>query len=393
VIVIEYIPELSSYLSLINFVCDLLIALLGISLISKSPKRILIILYSFLVISTINFFLNQNHQLISHINGLRDFLNIFSLFIIFNNIFNSSYVYYFNSLFKKFAIIFLTLQIPFSFLQYIKSGYKAGDSVGGTLSMGGSGLLTLSIFILVYYLIENSGFNSFYKKMGYLFSISFFFLPIVINETKISFILIPLFFITLLDYKDIKTSVVGIVLGLLLFFSFLNFYSDRSEAYKNPVTEIFSQDFLEVYLAGDEQVNEDIPRFTKIALSFQLMSNENSKMLFGHEYGAFKGGTTLELSPFTKKYQWLLQGTVPYLFYLLITGGILLIAIILWLYISQANIQYSNDSKSYSKRLLVFISCLFFLILFYNDAFRDLSVLIFFTYTFFFSLYYKSQLK
>jgi hypothetical protein len=54
-------------------------------------------------------------------------------------------------------------------------------------------------------------------------------------------------------------------------------------------------------------------------------------MLFGIEYGIFKGGNVVEASQAGQSMAWLMSGTRPYLFFLLLQGGLMLITGFFWL--------------------------------------------------------------
>lgn len=386
----EYIPALRQIDSYFLLCTDVLICLLGISSIPKAPKILLWGLVIFLVVSSVNYLSGSMDNVIMHINGLREVTNIYFLFIFFYGLFYSGYQYYFNSLFKQFVVIFLFAQIPFSIIQFLKSG--ASDDVGGTLGAGYSGILTLSIFILVYYLIENNSHNqSDFSKLKYLLSRSYFFIPVLLNETKITFLLIPILIVSLVGFKQIRSFIVATILAglFLILFSSL-FTSSYETSYDNPINEIYNENYLKEYLSADVSGGEiDVPRFTKLILGIKLLAQENSTLLFGQEYGAFKGGTTLGLTPFATKYLWLLQGSRPYLFYILITGGLSLLVLLLFLFIKVVKDKPYLGFKNFSNKLLLFLSAIFFIILFYNDALRGEFFLLIFVYVMFFGKYFN----
>jgi hypothetical protein len=143
------------------------------------------------------------------------------------------------------------------------------------------------------------------------------------------------------------------------------------------IEEAFSSNFLEEYLTSSDPTLEDIPRFTKIALGTSYLL-DNNKFIIGQEIGAFKGGTTADLSTFGFKYEWLLVGSKPYLFYLLITGGVILCLLIVILFSYEiVNINSSGNNFAAIKK---FLFICFLLILFYNDSFRNNCFLILFVY-------------
>lgn len=387
--VVEYVPTLESISSYVLLGSDLLVTYLGVTSILSASRRIVVLFLITLLSSALTFFANGDTVLTDHLNGLREISNIFCLFLFFNVLAKSDYFAYFGNLFKKFAFVFLAVQIPLATLQFL--AYSAGDNVGGSYGSGGSGVLTITIFILVYYLLENKRNGlAVFNKAKYLFLLSIFFLPIFINETKLSLILIPLMIGTFISLKQIKSFLFVFIVGTVILLSFINFYSDHDSSPNNAASEIFNEDFLEYYLVGDtDEAYTDIPRLTKIVRSFNLLSQDYSSLTFGRDYSAFKGGTTVELSAFSTKNQWLLQGSRPYLFYLLIMGGLSLTAAVGFLFFGELAQKPYRDFKNYSPRMLVFLGAVFFIVLLYNDAFRNQTFLIIFTFTIFFSKYHK----
>jgi hypothetical protein len=179
---------------------------------------------------------------------------------------------------------------------------------------------------------------------------------------------------------------MGLSISLAFILIFSNYFFTEDVSVKNPIIDIFNVNFLDNYLAGDAESYNDIPRFTKIVIGLEVLS-ENNNIILGQEYGAFKGGTTLALTPFAENYQWLISGSRSYIFYLLVSGGLTLIFLILFLIIGE--IIRKRGFENYETGLLRFITSIFFILLFYNDAFRNPAFLIIFIYLLFFSKYYQ----
>lgn len=394
-VLIEYVPPVKLVDTYLLLLSDIFITVLGLSALPKAPKAHIWGLIFLLFVSSVNFLNGPMSNFLMHVNGLREITNLYFLFIFFYSLFFSGYQYYFNHLFKYFAYIFLFSQIPVSIIQFLK--YGASDDVGGTLGAGNSGILTLSIFILVYYLIENRSHHTpDFSKFKYLASKIYFFIPVLLNETKITFLLIPIFVISLVNFKKVRSLLVAVILAGALFFLFGDLFTGYgSKSYgtsaKDPIAEIFNKDYLEEYLSGQVRGGEiDVPRFTKLVLGIKLLTREDINLLFGQEYGAFKGGTTLGLTSFAAKYLWLLQGSRPYLFYVLITGGISLILLIFFLFIKVIMDKPYHEFENFSNGLLLFLSSIFIIVLFYNDAFRGVFFILIFVYVLFFGKYFNT---
>ncbi|MES1198314.1 MAG: hypothetical protein ABUL41_03460 [Chitinophagaceae bacterium] len=194
---------------------------------------------------------------------------------------------------------------------------------------------------------------------------------------------------TFVRLKQILSSIAILAFAMIFLFFFASKYSNQGSTLENPITEIFQEGFLEEYLAGNVMVNEDVARFTKIQLGLALTSKEKTMLFFGVEYGTFKGGKSIEPSAFAKQYAWLLYGSVPYFFYLLINGGLLLVALVI---ISIFNTLLSKNfdaEPNYSNGLLFFSGSIFVMMLFYNDAFRNQTFLFCFISLIYYAKYYR----
>ena len=305
--------------------------------------------------------------------GLMDILNIFGAISIIKEI---EVKRLFPYLYKRviwFCKIFLVFQVPFSLMQYLK--YGANDNVGGTYGLGGSGMLTFMCIVCVFLLITSSDlfdrrqfvFVYNYKKIiVYLCGL----LPIFINETKVSVILIPILFIGIIKFKKISTVICPALL-LIMFLSLFSTYYSNDVANSYQFSDIFKDDFVKEYLTGelDETSGdfEDIPRFTKIVYANKEFTKKLLPALLGNDYGAFKGGTSVSRSEFATRYSWLLVGSRPLIFNFFIMGGIILTVLIISVLI---RFIVEDASKKFTNKWNVkfFFMGIFIILLFYNDS-------------------------
>jgi hypothetical protein len=369
--VLDFIPNSDIVSTNILLLIDLSIVIIGLSCINRKHNIFsIVILIIFIILSSFSFLVN-NIGIINHLNGVRELLVMFCVFPFLNTVMHSfKWRRVLKKRFDKFSIIFLVAQIPFTVYQFFR--YGAGDSVGGTLGFGYSGILTFIVLLLVFFRIKAKlKTQTIFKAYANLL----FLLPIFLNETKISFILIPFMFLFIINIKNKSSTIIALIAGMGMFFLLNNYYSDGDKSYKNSSSEIFSEDFLQHYLVGDniEDYN-DIPRFTKILIGFNLITENTYKSLFGIEYGAFKGGKSVSKSKFSKDKDWLLKGTVPTLFYLMISGGFLLTILVIFYFF-----RITFRSEFYDNRNKYFLFLLLLIILFYNEAIRiQVFTLIFF---------------
>ncbi len=298
------------------------VAIILLSLLSLSFIRGHLILILLFIIACIGFNLSYNgNSLFYSLNGLREIVNVLFVAIFLNHIFleeNEDLAKEYVEIFKKFSIIFLAFQLPAATYQFIVHG--PSDWVGGTYGNFGSGNLTLSVICLVFFL---SHFTQNLTQRALLYACL---LPLFLNETKISFILIPLL-ILFIHFKPKIKSIIGAGFAAALsLFIFSQYFTTNIGAIEGDVGGIFRDDFIDDYLFGDIYSSTDVPRFTKIVVGWQLLAEDIKTFLFGLEYGIFRGSDMVERSQFSQSVEWLMTGTRPYLFFLMIQGGILLFA-------------------------------------------------------------------
>lgn len=325
-----------------------------------------LVVYLLLISIILSFVFNLTNP-ITLVNGLREIIILPVGLSVMHMVFLLNKTDYFLKFVKVFILFFLIIQIPTSILQYLE--YGSGDFVGGSLSKGNSGVLTLSIFIFIFTLVNYDYAYRNRNKLSALIMYSPLFIPVILNETKITFVILPIFLISLFEIKNMKSILlVGLLVSITIsIFAF--FYYSESQKTNNPIEDVFSKDFLKDYLAGDVGSYEDVPRLTKIQMALFLLKDNLGNFFFGYEYGAFKGGSYIGKSDFAMQYEWLLTGSRPYLFYLLISGGVSLFFIFLSLIKQLIYFQYGTIKLNKFQKLF-FISIIS-IILFYNDSFRD----------------------
>jgi hypothetical protein len=365
---------LSGNRTALYFIFDGLIMFLAILSLSFLRGRLVWIVLFILACIGVNLSYSNNDLLYSF-NGIREILIIVAIVIFYNKIFSEydeeltgEYI----DIFKKFAVVFLIAQLPVSLYQFIT--YGPSDYVGGTFGNKGSGILTLSVVSLVFFL------SYFTRNLTQRVLLYVCLVPLLLNETKISFILIPMLILFIHFRPKIKNIIGAVAAAALFLFVFNQYYSNTGVVFENNIAGIFSKDFLNDYLFGDMYSSDDVPRFTKIVLGWQLIAEQTNTFLFGMEYGLFKGGAVVESTQFAQSIQWLLSGTRPYLFFILIQGGIFLVLGIFWLMFHINNYFTTNNN-----RFKIFLFMLFLIILFYNDALRNQGFVVIYFFTVYFA--------
>lgn len=390
----EIAPFLLSVKSGIFFLIDVIIFLIGLLVLKNKWDKIFV--WFFLALSFWTTCIYNGYDIIFYFNGLRDFLYLISLVPIFRYIYNSSQREEFVKNFDKHLFVFLIIQAICITFQFVK--YGANDHGGGSMGNGFSGIVSILIFLISFYLLKKRMNPESYwltiLNNKWLIVLLF---PTLLNETKISFILIALYFVLLLPLT--RKSIIKLVflfpimcVGLYIMF---NVYMSTTDSQ----FDITSRDFLETYLyaAEDDDIVEwvsvlqehgedfaidgthDIPRFTKYMMIPELNRYYPGHTITGYGLGHFKGGTMIGNSKFYMDNEWLLRGSIPYGYHAYIQLGFFSIFYFIWLWFRFISLRL--DVKA-NKEIVIYIMIITFFILLYNDFFRGVVMSIPFFYIF-----------
>jgi hypothetical protein len=218
--------------------------------------------------------------------GLRANLKFLPFFIL-------PFVYHFSSRQiggqLKFLLFLFVIQAPITLYQrfVITGNYTTGDLVKGTLN--GSGQLTVVLacavaVLMTFYLAKKINLKSFVSLFFLLF------IPMTLNETKSSLILLPLALLIPLYFssKDVKLKqfipiiAVGIVAGIGFVFIYDYFMSPR---WGYGLMEFLSSsDRLETYLYRDTETDAHVGTVGKldsIVIPVKILSENIINLLFG----------------------------------------------------------------------------------------------------------------
>lgn len=90
----------------------------------------------------------------------------------------------------------------------------------------------------------------------------------------------------------------------------------------------------------------------------------------------------MQATQFGQTVQWLVSGTRPYLFFMILQGGLLLVVGVFWIifHINRYFVKNNNKFKT-------FLFLIFLVILFYNDALRNQGFLV----IYFFNVFYANS--
>ena len=286
-----------------------------------------IALWLFLLAALLTFIYNAHRMgITATLNGLREPAFFISSLIIIYDFFQSRVRELFVAHFTRFLLIFALLQIPVTVYQVITFG--ATDYVGGTFGWGGSGILTQLLFLIAFYFIVRRGSlpdgTAFDIKKVFLYSILL--IPCALNETKISFIFLPLFFsLIALTSGKVYRAIPVIILSVLLGLFWEYFYSTNVQETRT----VFDLQFIEKYMYSGSTNSEDMPRLARIPIMFHLMRGDIGAILLGFGYGLFGGANVLGMTQLGKSLSFL-GGSKVLLFTMWIQGGLLAVLVIMF---------------------------------------------------------------
>ena len=109
-----------------------------------------------------------------------------------------------------------------------------------------------------------------------------------------------------------------------------------------------------------------------------LNEQEPGHVIAGFGVGHFKGGTQIAQSDFAREYDWLLMGSIPYVFHVYIQMGVLGLLLFVCYAIFLAHKRPSGTHRDVNLQLMLLAVAL--LVCFYNDMLRNLAFcMLFFT--------------
>jgi hypothetical protein len=375
----QLLPRADESVRVVNAATDAVMFVMALSAVIPLRRTgVVRWLLFFLAAATVTVIFNLDQlSLPAQANGLRQPLFMLSALVLMHDLLTSDRSEQVVRWMDRFLIAFAIVQFPLSLYQFVK--YGAGDAVGGTYGLsGGSGNITLLLFVIVFYLLVRFGSvddgDSF--AVSRILPFSLLLAPVALNETKIAFVFLAMFlaFLVLSRRKAYK-SIPILALGALLLFMLNEMYT---EAVKDPSTFMMNQEFLERYLVYDPRPGMDVPRFQKLMLMFDGMGKHLGAMALGYGYGLFVGENILGKSMYVKSF-WYTAGTRPSLFSIWMQGGLLAV-------IGMAGAVFSFLFRSLSaavptvKRFRWFLVVMMAIALVYNESWLNRPFSLIFAY-------------
>jgi hypothetical protein len=336
----ELLPfaHLDALQSPLFFLADVALVVLGFKTITLLRDKI--ILWSFVAIAVLSTLVINHIGMMALINGSRQFIGMLFFIPITRYLMTCDQGAIFKKKIDKQLYIFLWIQAFCLVEQFVR--YGAGDHGGGSMGNGASGTVSSMICLISFYLAsqnwdEDNYFASMKANKKYIFLL----FPVFLNETKISFIYIIIYFVLLYRYKVqnigklilVSPIFIAAILGMYNVYAYVTDVGDKN---------VFSAEYLNAYLVGndideiitysqmaaDDEYEEDylwfidMPRFLKIFLIPETLSKTNGGMILGAGLGQFKGGSTLEKTRFSTENKWVLNGSIFMIYIYMIQLGV-----------------------------------------------------------------------
>ena len=389
----ELVPFMLKLYPVVSLFFDALLVFIGISVMNRWRDRIFAI--AFVAITGYTTCFSNHLSMLFFVNGLRDFISYLFIIPIFN--------YFLGDeerkkrtvpIFDRHLFVFLIVQAPCLIYQFLVHG--ACDWGGGSLGNTNSGIITTLIYAISFYLMQkriypDNVMKSIFNNKIYIFLL----LPTFLNETKVGFIFMLLYFALLIPFnrKVFIRALMAIPLLVLLLVSAAYGYVLSTGGSGGDVftleyyTEMYLYDSGEnsaeyaewLFDTGDAE-KEDIPRFSKLMLLEDLDVENPGHKSIGFGLGQFKGGTMVSSSAFYKKYEWMLIGSIPYIFHVYVQIGFIGVALMIWYFLNYFARPGSGTSFTRNHNVQIYLLMVFLTIMFYNDSIRDNLMMIVLTF-------------
>lgn len=385
----ELIPGLESLRTYILLACDGILALLGLMCLRHRADFVAI--GSLLLLCLMSSIILNQLSVTFTVNGMRVFIGAMFCYPIFRYFMDSPQRHdHFVKTLDKHLEAFLWLQVFCIGYQFVI--YGADDHGGGSLGNWNTGTISMMIYLISFYLMRKR-INPKHFLASILHNYKYILLltPTFFNETKISFVLLVLYFILLVPIDKrlfLRAVVVAPVMALLFLLGYTTYQlTYKGELKTDPVesVDIFSEEYLMEYILSDVESAEegvewtvdntetgyaDVPRLTKFLLLPMFEEDNPGHIPFGFGVGHFKGGTKMDYSEFYQQYEWYLMGTIPYIIHIYLQLGAVGV---LWfiVFLVSLFIRHPEGFPRRDMNMQLFLAILIGINFFYIETMRD----------------------
>ncbi|MDE5786698.1 MAG: hypothetical protein K2H98_09215 [Duncaniella sp.] len=383
----EIITPLQSLHVTVYLIADFIFLVMG--LLTLRNRRDIIVFISFLIIGLTSSLVLNRETMIITFNGTRSYFGLIFSVPIMRWFMTGKNASRFMRSFDRQLFFFLVLQVPCIFWQFFR--YGAGDFVGGSLGYWSSGIISSLIYSVSLYLVSKRwDYDDYLGSLRENYIYFLLLIPTFFNETKASFIYLMLYFLLLLRLKiSMVKQLVWIVPSALILISGLGVI--YLKVTNQEADRVLSYEFFKEYLFGEstEHVVElalaveddglvvestwggiiDVPRFTKFIVVPSIFRDGHKNIWWGAGLGQFKGTNVIGITPFSKRFYWLLRGSKPWGFYVFVELGIIGLIWVSFTLISMF-LQRNSTTNGLNIKLYIGFMILFFFL--YNDSLSSL---------------------
>lgn len=271
----------------------------------------------------------------------------------------------------------LYASVPVASAQFILGYYY--DDITGLFGPKSSSLLSLTaivFFVVEYVQRKKYGLSAFGIYLIWL-------IPIFLNETKISFLLLPIIFAFALYICGMLKISRVLYLGFSMFFLVLFINYLYQVLYGYSFASMFNYDFFEAYFLDYTSLHGDVPRFYRLLVAYNIISSGGFfEYLFGYGIGSVyvgDNGYTLGIISKMLENTALNSGSRIQLFQILIDYG--LIGVFFFLsFMAYCLFRSSSSSASIEGLYAALFSLVMLVCLVYQNMFftKQLSFLYFY---------------
>lgn len=309
----------------LGVIADALLIIIGLWLLRRRSD--ILMLASFILISAISTLALNGGTLLQYLNGCRYYLPMILLIPVMRYMFEAKERRdYFLERMDFSLEIFLWVQAPCLVWQMIR--YGVGDHGGGSMGNYMSGVTSTLIYTISFYLMLHRWRpeKDYFANLRGNWILVVLLLPTFLNETKISFVMMAMYFFLLVPMRRgyIKTMLLvapamALALGISAYI-----YVNSSRGGDN----VFNKEYIDFYLMGDEAslnliellvdqqvasdsegIGDDFARGLKFAALPLIARDSSWAPWLGFGIGQFKGGSVFRKTGFAMRYDWLVKGT------------------------------------------------------------------------------------
>ncbi len=378
----EFIPPLEVLKAPILLIADIMMVVLGVKLLRD--RRDIILISIFVGVGAIVSMMNHVPTVL-WVNGIRDYVGMLMALPIVRYFLKSNEAAYFKKSFDKQLFIYLAIQAFCVTEQFVR--YGANDHGGGAMGNFSSGSISIIIILISFYFVlknwdPDDYAKSLWRNRWYIFLM----FPVFLNETKVSFVVMAVYFFLLfpLTAKSVGKLLIAVPILMVAFMMLVSLYLWAT----GDTNDVASVEYITNYLTGGDEAEElidladyavefvelsveewnyaDLPRFIKFGILPDALNDSEGGLLLGAGFGHLKGGTTLEQTKFHNEHLPLLYGTNPMLNMIAVPLGLLgLVWAFFWFKNAIAFKTRAGDQPLRMKLMLLFITLLSFLYISY----------------------------